>query len=126
VKKKLTFEDATMGYNKWVSGIAAREFSAQKTKFEDLFGTNKNVDQSPNNAKADNVLPYELTQAAPILADLIEKTTYTIQSFEKVKEADSVKKSKKATAEVEDIILHLKKSYRQLEAIIHRVTQEGS
>jgi hypothetical protein len=52
--KNLISEDATLNYNKWVKGIADREFSAQKLMVNDIFNNDKN-DQSVNNQRKQNV-----------------------------------------------------------------------
>ena len=125
MKPKLTLEDATMYYNKWVSGLAAREFSAQRTKFKDLFGKGQDVDQSPNNSKAGDVLPYQLTQAASILGDLLTNTSNAIAAFEDAKNNPILTKNKKAKDEVEVIVQHLNASLEELKAIIQKVNEDG-
>ena len=114
-----------MYYNKWVTGIAAREFSAQRTKFKDLFGHGQDVDQSPNNVKVGGILPYQLTQAASILGDLLTNTSNAISSFEDAKNNPILKKDDKARKEVDVIIHHLNASLEQLKEIIQKVTEEG-
>lgn len=121
MKSKLTLEDATMYYNKWVSGLAAREFSAQRTKFKDLFGKGQDADQSPNNVKVGDVLPYQLTQAASILGDLLNNTSNAIAAFEDAKNNPILAKNEKAKNEVGIIIQHLNASLEELKTIIKTV-----
>ena len=121
MKKKLTLEDTTMYYNKWVQGIAAREFSAQRTKFKDLFKQSQDVDQTPNNAKAGNVLPYQLSQAATILGDLITNTTNAISAFEDAKNNPVVQKDKGAEEEIDIILAHLKRSMGEIDALMKTI-----
>jgi hypothetical protein len=124
VKKKVLFEDAMMGYNKWVSGIAAREFNSQRMKFKDLVSGNYDTDQSPNNAKADNVLPFQLTNAANILGDLFTNTSNAIAAFEQALQAPAVKKDEQVTEEVNQMINHLKDSLSCLKNILKIATKE--
>ena len=110
-----------MYYNKWVQGIAAREFSAQRTKFKDLFKQSQDVDQTPNNAKAGNVLPYQLSQAATILGDLITNTTNAISAFEDAKNNPVVQKDKGAEEEIDIILAHLKRSMGEIDALMKTI-----
>jgi len=67
VKKKLLFEEI-MQYNKWTSGIASRELGSQRVTLRDLF--DKSINQYPNDAKADKVMPYPLPSIIEQLGDL--------------------------------------------------------
>jgi len=67
MKKKLLFEDV-MNFNKWVSGIASREFNPQHITLKDLF--NKTTDQHPNDATPDKPLPYPLPNVIEQLGNL--------------------------------------------------------
>ena len=125
MKAKLTLEDATMMYNRWVSGIAAREFNAQRVKFKDLAGQNFDTSQSPNKAKASNVLPYQLTNAASILGELFTNTSNAINAFEGALTNPVVKKDEKAQVEISAIVSHLNNSLEELKKIITVVTKNG-
>jgi len=126
VKKKVLFEDATMGYNKWVSGQASREFASQRMKFKDLVSQDYDTDQSPNTAKADNVLPYQLINAANILSELISNTVGSINAFKNALEAPIVKKDKKLEEEVSTIISHLEDSMSCLKNVIRTVGEDST
>ena len=69
MRKKLCFEDATMYYNKWVSGIAQKEMGAQPTTLRDLFGKGKEP-QHPNEVKAPKIIPFPLENTIPQLTNL--------------------------------------------------------
>jgi hypothetical protein len=126
VKKKLLFEDATMYYNKWVSGLATREFNAQRLRFKDLYNKSGDTYQSPNDSKASNVIPYPLSNAVPILGDLVVNTTNAIRTFKTSLENPVVKDDKKATAEVQSIISHLELSLREIDNIFKEIQHRGS
>jgi len=124
MKKKVLFEDTTMQYNKWVSGQAAREFSSQRMKFKDLVSQYQDTDQSPNTTKADNVLPYQLVNAANILGDLFTNTNNAINAFENALDNPIVKKDKNITAEVNEMITNLKDSMECLKRILKTANKE--
>jgi len=67
MKRKLLF-DEVMQYNKWTSGMASRELATQHVTLKDLF--DKSVNQYPNDAKADKVLPYPLPSVIEQLGEL--------------------------------------------------------
>jgi hypothetical protein len=126
MRKKVLFEDATMQYNKWVSGQAAREFGSQRMKFKDLVSQNYDTDQSPNNAKADNVLPYQLINAASIIGDLISNTSSAINAFESSLDSPIVKKDESIQAEVKEMLAHLKDSMNCLNNLIKTVNKDAN
>jgi len=115
-----------MGYNKWVSGQASREFASQRMKFKDLVSQDYDTDQSPNTAKADNVLPYQLINAANILSELISNTVGSINAFKNALEAPIVKKDKKLEEEVSTIISHLEDSMSCLKNVIRTVGEDST
>lgn len=125
MKKKVLFEDATMQYNKWVSGQAAREFSSQRMKFKDLVSQYQDTDQSPNTAKADNVLPYQLINAASLLGDLFTRTSSAINAFETSLENPVVKEDEKITSEVNEMLKYLRESMKNLKMILRVVGQHA-
>ena len=125
MRKKVLFEDATMQYNKWVSGQASREFSSQRMKFKDLVSQDYDTDQSPNTAKADNVLPYQLINAASIIGDLVSNTSSAINAFESSLENPVVKKDKNIQAEVKELLAHLKDSMNCLNNLIKTVNKDA-
>ena len=114
-----------MAYNKWVSGIAAREFNSQRMKFKDLMSRDFDTDQSPNTAKADKVLPYQLVNAANILGDLFTSTSNAINAFESALYNPVVKEDEKLTKEVTEMLTHLKDSLSCLKNIFKVVGQDG-
>lgn len=114
-----------MAYNKWVSGIAAREFNSQRMKFKDLMSRDFDTDQSPNTAKADKVLPYQLVNAANILGDLFTSTSNAINAFESALYNPVVKEDEKLTKEVTEMLTHLKDSLSCLKNIFKVVGRDG-
>ena len=114
-----------MGYNKWVAGMASREFSSQRLKFKDLVGKGMDVDQSPNDAKADNVLPYPLNSTIPILGDLLINTTNALKGFKSAQENPLVKDKIKTKEEVELIVKHLTASLNEIEEIFRVISRNG-
>jgi len=101
MKKRVLFEDASMYYNKWVSGIASGEFESQKIGLKDILKQNEeHLDQSPNLAKVGNVLPYPIPNAVSILGELITSTSNSLALFRTSLKNPVVQKDKKAKAEI--------------------------
>jgi len=118
MKKKVLFEDAVSMYNRWVSGQASREFGSIKMKYDDLIGTDKGYKtQSPNNARASNVLPYPIPNTVSILGDLISNTTSAINNFNIALKNPIVQKDKKAQKELELVVGCLNNSLEELRQI---------
>jgi hypothetical protein len=118
MKKKVLFEDTVSMYNRWVSGQAAREFSAIKMKFNDLLDKDKGSGtQSPNDVKASNVLPYPLPNTVFILGDLITNHTNASTSFKDALTHPLIKDDEKAKQELQAIIACLNKSLNELKQI---------
>jgi hypothetical protein len=118
MKKKVVFEDTVSVYNKWVSGQASREFSAIKMKFSDLLGDDKGKNtQSPNDARANNVLPFPLPNTASILGDLLTNTTNAIGAYKDALKNPLVREDEQAKKEIENIVICLKKSLIELRGI---------
>ena len=118
MKKKVLFEDTVMGYNKWVQGLASREFNAQRLKFKDLFSTNHDLtSQSPNDAKAGNVLPFPLPNIVSTLGDLSTNMSNSILAFNAALKHPNVVKDPKAQKELEAILSALKRSQHELNQV---------
>jgi hypothetical protein len=115
MKKKVLFEDTVSYYNKWVAGQASREFSAQRTKFKDLFSNI--TDQSPNNSKADNALAYPLPNIVPVLGDLMTNHSNCANIFKTALNNPLIKEDEKAVAEIKSIIGCLNNSRAELKKI---------
>lgn len=109
MKKPILFEDATKYYNKWVSGIASREFATQRARFKDIIGKNADyTDQSPNTAKADPVMPYPIPNAVAALGEIVTGTSSALAMFRAALKNPAIKDDKKARAEIIRIINTLK------------------
>lgn len=119
MKKQVLFEDTTMYYNKWVQGVASRDLASQKMGLKDLLKMDdQHLDQNPNGAKADNVLPYPMPNAVSILGDLVVNTSNALEMFRNVNRNPALKKNKRVHAEVLLIITALKKSMQVLNWLI--------
>ncbi len=111
MKKKLIFEDATMYYNKWVQGIAGKEFGTQQLKFKDIINANKDHEsQSPNDAKAGNIMPYPLPSTVSVFGDLIIHTSNALTMFKSSLKNPAIKKNKQMEEEIAEIVAVLKES----------------
>lgn len=109
VKKPILFEDATMYYNKWVSGIASRELATKKAKFRDIIGKSADyTDQSPNTAKADPVMPYPIPNAVDALGEIVTSASNALTLFRQALKNPTIKDDKEARAEIIKIINTLK------------------
>lgn len=104
-----------MYYNKWVQGIAGKEFGTQRLKFKDIVNANQDHEsQSPNTAKADNVIPYPLPNTVSIFGDLIIHTSNALTMFKSSLKNPAIKKNKQMEEEIMEIIDTLKKSLNEL------------
>jgi hypothetical protein len=114
VKSKLLFEEI-MNYNKWVSGIASRELATQQVTLKDLF--DKTVDQFPNNAQADKVLPYPINGVIQQLGDLYINACNSKMLFMQALKNPVVQENKAAKLQVLNIIEKLTKIINELKSI---------
>lgn len=122
MKKQLLLEDTISLYNKWVQGLAAREFNAQRLKFKDLFSTNHDLTtQGPNEAKAGNTLPYPLQNAVSILGDLTTNMSNAISAFTQAIKNPVIERDPKAKVEIERIIAFLEKSQHELDNVFNTI-----
>lgn len=122
----MLFEDATQYYNKWVSGIAGKEFGTSRLKFKDIIGkTAEETDQSPNTTKAGNTLPYPLPNAVSVLGDLAINTSNALTMFRTALKNPAVRDNLKARAEIITVINHLKQSLDSLNEMF-RTFQKNS
>ena len=125
MKKKLLFEDATMYYNKWVQGIAGREFGTQRLKFKDIVNANKDHEsQSPNVTKVGNALPYPLPNAVSIFGDLIINTSNALTMFKTALKNPAIKQNKQAEEEITEIVIALKKSLSELNSYFAKAKEK--
>jgi len=115
VKKPILFEDASMYYNKWVSGQAAREFSSQKVKFKDIIKQNSPyTDQTPNGAKAEPVMPYPIPNAVTALGEVSISLSNALNLFRASLKNPTVQEQPEVKSEVTTIINALAKANREL------------
>jgi len=78
VNNSVVNEDSVMNYNKWVQGIASREFNAQKVFLRDILGKTNETQQYPNNVVNNNVLPYPLANLIPSLGTVISNLSIAL------------------------------------------------
>lgn len=114
MKPKLLFEEV-MQYNKWVSGIASRELATQQVTLKDLF--DKTVDQHPNEAQADKVLPYPINGVIQQLGDLYINACNSRMLFKQALSNPVVRENKAAKQQVINIIEKLSKIIFELKSI---------
>lgn len=92
MKKLVSEEGSVMNYNKWVKGIADREFSAQKLMVNDLFN-GKDGNQSPNTVrKHQNALPFPLGSLVFSLGNSIVGLQNSLSIVESLKNNPLVRK----------------------------------
>ena len=92
MKKLVSEEGSVMNYNKWVKGIADREFSAQKLMVNDLFN-GKDGNQSPNTVrKHQNALPFPLSSLVSSLGNSIVGLQNSLSIVESLKNNPLVRK----------------------------------
>jgi len=71
VENTVLKEDNVMDYNKWVQGIASREFSSKKVFLRDLLGKPHEGEQYPNAIHNNNVLPYPLEELVKSIGNIV-------------------------------------------------------
>ena len=92
MKKLVSEEGSVMNYNKWVKGIADREFSAQKLMVNDLFNSKDN-NQSPDTVrKHQNTLPYPLGSLVSALGNSIVGLQNSLSIVESLKNSPLLRK----------------------------------
>lgn len=92
MKKLVSEEGSVMNYNKWVKGIADREFSAQKLMVNDLFNSKDN-NQSPDTVrKHQNALPYPLGSLVSALGNSIVGLQNSLSIVESLKNSPLLRK----------------------------------
>jgi hypothetical protein len=89
--KNLISEDSSLNYNKWVKGIADREFSAQKLMVNDIFNNDEN-EQSINKRRKENALPFPLSNLIPTLGNAIVSLQNSVNIIQTLKLNPIVKK----------------------------------
>lgn len=104
-----------MYYNKWVQGIAGKEFGTQRLDFKDIVNANKDHEsQSPNVTKAGNNMPYPLPSTVSVFGDLIIHTSNALTMFRTALKNPAIKKNKQMEEEITEIVDVLKKSLTDL------------
>ena len=126
MKNKLTLEDATMMYNRWVSGQANKEFNAMHVKYKDLLGKGEpgDTDQGPNTAKAGNVLPYQIINAVNTIESLITSTHSAIKEFNDALKHPVIAKDKEAKEEINNITTQLNQSLVNLQKALININKK--
>lgn len=101
MKKSVLFEDTVNYYNKWVKGIASREFSTQNLKLKELLNKDTEyTEQHPNLSQADQQLPFPLDNSIAILGDLAINVTNALTLYRQALKNPVVKKNKLILAEI--------------------------
>jgi len=120
VKPKLLFEEV-MQYNKWVSGIASRELASQRVTLKDLF--DKSVNQYPNDAKADKLVPYPLPSVVEQLGDLYINACNAKNMFKNSLTNPVIQENEPAKKYVIIVVKSLDIIINELKNIIHATKQ---
>lgn len=122
MKKRVLFEDASMYYNKWVSGIASRDLASQKIGLKDILKKNdEHMEQNPNLTKAGTVMPYPIPNAVSSLGEIITSTSNALNLFRQSLHNPAVQEEKRARAEIVLIIKYLKYVLDILNKLISRL-----
>lgn len=110
-----------MNYNKWVQGIASREFNAQKVFLRDILGKSNETQQYPNNVVGNNVLPYPLTGLVPTLGTVISNLSIALNlaknsaSYPLFKEDNNSQFIQEAVKNLEDASKSINKAVNNLD-----------
>jgi hypothetical protein len=116
VRKKLVFEDI-LNYNKWVSGIASRELGSQRVTLKDIF-KGPNTEQSPNDAKAEPVMPYPLQSVIQQIGELYMNANNAKQLFASSLTNPVIKRNPIAKETVKDIVDKLDTIIKTVQGIV--------
>jgi len=114
-------EDSVMNYNKWVQGIASREFNAQKVFLRDLLGRPNESDQYPNKVVNNNALPYPLPNLIPSLGTVIANLSIALSlvknsnSFPIFSEDNNAQNLQEALKSLEDASKSITKAVNSLD-----------
>jgi hypothetical protein len=110
VKNVVSENDMSLNYNKWVKGIADREFGSQKLMLNDLFNKQKEQDQSINLVRHQNSLPFPLDQLVPTLGNAIISLENSLNIIKTLKNNPLVKSESSNTAFIEDALKNLEEA----------------
>jgi hypothetical protein len=125
VKKTVLFEDTVNYYNKWVKGIASREFSTQNLKLKELLNKDTEyMDQHPNLSQADQQLPFPLDNSIAILGDLAINVTNALTLYRQALKNPVVKKNKSLLAEIITTIKTLKVVQSQFNQLFFKLSRK--
>lgn len=113
-------EDTTMNYNKWVQGIAAREFSAQRVFLRDILGKSNENDQYPNNVVDSKVLPYPLNNLVPSIGNVIFNLNNSLTLL-RSSEQNPICSSKENIGYINAAIADLTEAYKFVKSTIKRL-----
>lgn len=103
---KVVKEDSNvLNYNKWVKGIANREFGSDKMFLNNLFGKNEDS-QNPNMKRHQNVLPYPMNNLVSTLGNAVVNLQNSINILNILKDNPVVKKESNS--------VHLEQSIKDL------------
>ncbi len=125
MKKTVLFEDTVNYYNKWVKGIASREFSTQNLKLKELLNKDTEyMDQHPNLSQADQQLPFPLDNSIAILGDLAINVTNALTLYRQALKNPVVKKNKSLLAEIITTIKTLKVVQSQFNQLFFKLSRK--
>lgn len=104
-----------MYYNKWVQGIAGREFGTQRIKFKDIVKANDEHDnQNPNTVRSLPPLPYPLPNAVSIFGDLIINMSNALTMFKTALKNPAIEKNIQAKEEITEAATAIKRALSEL------------
>ncbi|NBO99803.1 MAG: hypothetical protein EBU90_06705 [Proteobacteria bacterium] len=98
-------DSSTLNYNKWVKGIASREFGSEKLFINSLFDNNQDK-QHPNTKNKQNILPYPMNNLIPTLGNAIVNLQNSINILNQLKNNPVIKKESNS--------VHLEQSIKTL------------
>lgn len=126
MKRGVLFEDAVNYYNRWVSGIASRDFATKNLKLKEILDKDTEfTDQHPNLSQADQQLPYPMDNSIAILGNLAINVSNALTLYREALKNPALKENKKLIGEVVLTINALKRIQNIFGLLFQKLTPKN-
>lgn len=114
-------EEDVMNYNKWVQGIASREFSSKKVFIKDLLGKPDEGGQYPNQVINNNIIPYPLNNLIPTLGTVITNLGISLNLTRSSLNNPVLKEGEENTANIHEAIKNLEEASKYITKAVNNL-----